>query len=51
MLTINRRDGAWIKPESPTFAREALGIVISLALFGVLIWAHPWFAGVPLIAR
>jgi uncharacterized membrane protein len=51
MLAINRRDGAWIKQEAPTFAREALGIVISLALFGVLVWAHQWFAGVPLIAR
>lgn len=48
MLAINRRDGAWVKPESPSLSREALGIVITLVVFAILFFAHPWFAGVQL---
>ena len=49
MLIINRRDGAWTRPESPPLSRELLGIVITLVVFAVLAWAHPWFAGVRLL--
>ncbi len=48
MLAINRRDGAWIKPEPPALSREAPGIVITLVVFAILFFAHPWFTGVPL---
>ena len=51
MTFINRRDGAWIKPESPGIARELLGVVITVVVFAVLIFLHPYFAGVPLIVR
>lgn len=50
MFAINRRDGAWIRPEPPPLSRELVGIVITLAVFGVLLWAHPWFAGVRLVS-
>lgn len=49
IFAINRRDGAWIKPEPPPLWRELLGIVITLLIFGLLAWAHPWFAGVTLL--
>jgi uncharacterized membrane protein len=49
MLAINRRDGAWSRPQSPPLSREMLGIVITLVVFAVLAWAHPWFAGVGLL--
>lgn len=49
IFAINRRDGAWIKPEPPPLWRELLGIVITLLIFGLLAWAHPWFAGVALL--
>lgn len=49
MLAINRRDGAWSRPQSPPLSRELLGIVITLLVFAVLTWAHPWFAGVRLL--
>lgn len=49
IFAINRRDGAWIKPEPPPLWRELLGIVITLLIFGLLTWAHPWFAGVALL--
>jgi uncharacterized membrane protein len=49
MIAINRRDGAWIKPEAPPLRREVLGIAITLLVFAILVLAHPWFTGVPLV--
>lgn len=48
ILAINRRDGAWVRPESPPLSREVIGIVITLAVFALLAWGHRWFAGVAL---
>ena len=46
MLLINRREGAWVKPASPSLLVEARGIVISAVVFFVLLYLHPYFAGV-----
>lgn len=51
ILAINRRTGAWIKPESPALRRELLAIVITFVVYAVLFRAHPWFAGVALTGR
>lgn len=48
ILAINRREGRWTRPESPPLSRELIGIAITLAVFALLFWAHPWFAGVAL---
>ena len=48
ILLINRRDGAWVKPEAPSWAVEIIGVVIGLAVFGVFVFVHPWIAGVAL---
>ena len=49
IILINRREGAWRKPESPGIAREIRGIVISLLIFCVAFYLHKYYAGVPLI--
>jgi uncharacterized membrane protein len=51
MPLISRREGAWQKPDAPAMSREVLGIVITAVVFAVLIFLHPYFAGVPLITR
>jgi uncharacterized membrane protein len=48
ILLINRRDGAWVKPEPPSWAVEIIGVLIGLAVFGLFVFIHPWIAGVPL---
>lgn len=48
MPVINRRDGEWIKQESPPISRDLISAVISVILVVVLILLHPYFAGVPL---
>jgi hypothetical protein len=51
MVFINRRDGAWVKPESPGIGRDFRGAFIALIIFAVLVYLHPYFSGVPLIVR
>ena len=47
IMFINRRDGAWVKPQAPSWGREAAGAVISLGIFLLVALAHPYFTGMP----
>jgi uncharacterized membrane protein len=47
IVTINRRDGAWVRPEPPPLLKDAVGVLVSLALLALVIYLHPWIAGVP----
>ncbi len=49
ILLINKRDGAFQKPEPPSWAVEIIGVVIGLVIAGAFIWGHKWVAGVPLL--
>lgn len=49
ILAINRREGAWIKAEIPSWPIEIKGSVISLVIFIVAALAHPYIAGVSLV--
>jgi len=46
MVLINARDRAWVKPPAPSLAVELRGLVISLVVFAVALYLHPYFAGV-----
>ena len=48
ILLINRRDGAFVKPQAPSWTVELVGIAIGLAVYALFIFLHPWIAGVPL---
>ena len=48
---INRRGDDWVKPEAPPLAREIRGALISVVIFVLLIFLHPYFAGVSPIQR
>ncbi|MFK7734041.1 MAG: NnrU family protein [Pseudomonadales bacterium] len=47
MLFINRREGAWQKPEAPGLISDIKVLVIGAVVFGVVAWLHPYLAGVP----
>ena len=51
IFLISARDGAWVKPDAPSLAIEFRGLAISFVIFFVAMALHPWFAGVPVIAR
>jgi uncharacterized membrane protein len=50
IVAINRRDGAWIKPEPVPGLRAALPYLVGAAAWALLAWLHPWIAGVPVLA-
>ncbi|MEO9600089.1 NnrU family protein [Parasphingorhabdus sp.] len=50
IITISRNEGAWIKPAKiATAGRELLTIAIVAVLYLILIFIHPWIAGVPVV--
>ena len=51
MLLLNRRDGAWEKPESLPLSAEVKPLVGMVVAFVLLFFAHPYIAGVSPIPR
>jgi len=51
MVAINRRDGAWVKPEPLPLSAELKPLIGAIVFFAVLLFAHPWIAGVSAIPR
>lgn len=47
MVFINQREGAWVKPEPSSWAWEIIAALISLVVFAVVVYLHPYLAGVP----
>lgn len=47
MIFINRREGAWIKPEAIGAAADVKLIVIGGVVFALVSYAHPYIAGMP----
>jgi len=46
MVCINRRDGAWVKPEPLPASAELKPLVAGVVGFAIFWFAHPWIAGV-----
>lgn len=51
VIFINRRDGAWVKPAPVGGLKTTIGALIGLLVTGLLLWGHPWFTGMPVMAR
>lgn len=50
MIAINRRDGAWQKPERAPLRVDVITVVIGVVLFVVFLLLHRWIAGIPLVS-
>ena len=46
ILLINKREGLWVKPEPAALKSEAIMLLTGLAMFAVLLLAHPYLFGV-----
>lgn len=46
MGAINRRDGAWQRPEPTPLLGDLKPVVAAVVAYGVLLFAHPYLAGV-----
>lgn len=49
MIAINRRDGAWQKPDRRPILSDVITVVIGILAFALFLFLHRWIAGVPLI--
>jgi len=49
MLSINRRDGAWERPDPAPMTAEVRPMLAAIVIFAVLFFAHPYVAGVALM--
>lgn len=50
IVMINRRTGAWIKPDPVPVQSDVITVLLGLVLFTVLFWAHPYLSGVRLMS-
>lgn len=49
-ITINRRDGKWVKPtEVASIKREGILVVITIVVYLVLFMTHRFYTGMPLV--
>lgn len=46
IVLINRREGAWEKPEPLPFSADLRPLIVAGVVFFLLLLAHPWIAGV-----
>ncbi len=46
MWAINRREGAWVKNETPTWGSEGVSLLIAAITIAVVVYIHPWLSGV-----
>lgn len=46
IFAINRREGVWIKVEPPGLGADIVNLVITAVVVAVVIYIHPWLAGV-----
>lgn len=47
IFAINRREGVWIKEDAPPVGTELLNLVMAAVVIAVVVYAHPWLAGMP----
>ena len=51
IVVINRRDGIWARPDPAPLMAEVTPAIIALVVFAVLMFVHPFIAGVSPIPR
>ena len=49
IASINQRQGEWQKPDKVPLTSDIVTVVVGVALFAVLLFAHPYFTGIPLM--
>ena len=51
IVTISMVEGRWERPARTVgWGREIVGVLIAIVIYAVLLFAHPWFAGVAVFA-
>ena len=48
VITINRMEPAWVRPARGPVRNDVVYVVLSLVLFGAIVWMHTWMGYWPL---
>lgn len=49
ILAINKRDGEYEVPEAAPIKKDVIKVVAAIVVYGVLVFAHPYFTGMPVM--
>ncbi|MBT5072473.1 MAG: NnrU family protein [Kordiimonadaceae bacterium] len=50
ILVINKREGAYEKPEPVPMNKDIIKLLVAIVIYGVVVFAHPYIAGVPVMS-
>lgn len=50
IVTINRREGEWEKPEAVPVSKDVTLVIIGAVLTGIVAFFHDYLSGVPILA-
>ncbi len=50
ILVINKRDGEYVKPVAIPMKKDIIKLVIAVVIYTVIVFIHPYIAGVPVMA-
>lgn len=50
IILINMRDGDYQKPEPVPLKKDIIRVVMAIVVYAVLVFAHPYFTGMPVMA-
>ena len=48
VITINRMEPVWVRPARGPVRNDVIYVVLSLVLFGAIVWVHTWMGYAPL---
>ena len=49
IIAINKREGAWIKEDTPDWSTEMVNVIIATVTVAVVVYLHPWLSGLPVV--
>jgi uncharacterized membrane protein len=49
ILLTNARDGSWVRPEPVALKKDIITLVVGVVVFVIVMFIHPWIAGVPIL--
>lgn len=50
ILVINKREGDYVKPEAVPMKKDIIKLVVAIVIYAVVVFIHPYIAGVPAMA-
>lgn len=50
IIVINKREGAYVTPQPVPIKKDIIKLLVAIVIYGVVVFAHPYIAGVPVMS-